>query len=117
MSLAVRIKPRAVREIEKAAAWWADNRPAAPGAIRKDIAAALALLVDEPGIGSKIETARPIVVRRLYLPRIQYFLYYRIQDKALEVVAFWHQVGDKALGFKRTLNALPASTQASTPSS
>jgi plasmid stabilization system protein ParE len=90
LALIVRIKPRAQREIEHAAAWWADNRPAAPGAIRQDIEAALALLVDEPGIGVRVETIRADKVRRLYLGRVQYFIYYRVRDTFLEVVAFWH---------------------------
>jgi len=90
LAFVVRIKPRAQREIEKAAAWWAENRLAAPGAIRQDVEAALALLVQEPGIGTKIETARSDTVRRLYLTRVQYFIYYRVRDRFLEVVAFWH---------------------------
>ena len=90
MTLVVQIKSRAQREIEQAAEWWAANRPAAPGAVRKDIEAALALLVEEPGIGTKIETARMDTVRRLYLTRVRYFLYYRVRGKFLEVVAFWH---------------------------
>ena len=90
MTLIVQIKSRAQREIEQAAEWWAENRPAALGAVRKDMEAALALLVEEPGIGTKIETARMDTVRRLYLTRVRYFLYYRIRGKFLEVVAFWH---------------------------
>ena len=90
MPLVVRIKPRAQREIESAAAWWAENRPAAPGAIRKDLEAALALLVEEPGIGTRVETSRTDLIRRLYLSRVRYFVYYRIRATALEVVAFWH---------------------------
>lgn len=90
MALGVRIKPRAQREIERAAQWWAENRLAAPGAVRKDIEAALALLVEEPGIGTKVETPRSDVVRRLYLPRVKYFVYYRVRSRFLEVIAFWH---------------------------
>ena len=90
MALVVRIKPRAEREIESAAAWWAGNRPAAPGAVRKDLEAALALLAEEPGIGTKVETSRADLVRRLYLSRIRYFAYYRVRDTTLEVIAFWH---------------------------
>lgn len=90
MALGVRIKPRAQRELERAAAWWAENRPAAPGAVRKDVEAALALLAQEPSIGTKVETPRPQVVRRLYLPRVKYFVYYRVRGDVLEVVAFWH---------------------------
>ena len=57
MALVARIKPRARREIERAAEWWAENRPAAPGAVRKDVEAVLALLVEEPGIGTKLNSA------------------------------------------------------------
>jgi plasmid stabilization system protein ParE len=91
VALAVRIKPRAQRELERAAAWWAENRPAAPGAVRKDMEAALALLAQEPGIGSKVGTPRPETVRRLYLPRVRYFVYYRVRHDVLEVVAIWHE--------------------------
>ena len=90
MALVVRIKPRAQREIERAAEWWAENRPAAIGAVRLDIEAALALLVEEPGIGTTIETPSADIVRRLYLSRIRYFIYYRVRSELLEVVAFWH---------------------------
>ena len=72
------------------AEWWAENRPAAVGAVRLDIEAALALLVEEPGIGTKIETTSSDIIRRLYLSQIRYFVYYRVRNKFLEVVAFWH---------------------------
>jgi plasmid stabilization system protein ParE len=87
----VRIKPRAQREIERAADWWAKNRLAAPGAVRKDVEAAVALLAQEPGIGTRVETPRAAITRRLYLPRVRYFLYYRVRNGVLEVVAFRHE--------------------------
>ena len=90
MTLSVRVKPRAQREIERAAEWWSINRLAAPGAVRMDVEAALALLVEEPGIGTKVETPRPEVVRRPCLPRVGYFVYYRVRGTFLEVVTFWH---------------------------
>lgn len=90
LALVVRIKPRAQQQIQRAAEWWFEHREAAPGAIRKDLDAALALLVDEPGIGVRIETSRSDTVRRLYLSRIRYFLHYRIRGNVLEVLAFWH---------------------------
>ena len=90
MALEVRIKPRAQREIEKVAKWWAENRPAAPAAVRKDLEAAVALLAQEPGIGTKVDTPRIEVTRRLYLPRVRYFVYYRVRGGVLEVVAFRH---------------------------
>lgn len=90
MALIVRVKPRAQRQIEAAAQWWAENRPAAVGAIRQDLESALALLVDEPGIGTKVELPRAEVVRRLHLGRVRYFVYYRVRGKFLDVVGFWH---------------------------
>jgi plasmid stabilization system protein ParE len=90
LALIVRIKPRAERQIEAAAAWWAEHRLAAPGAIRLDLGAALGTLKEHPGIGSKVENARDPSTRRLYLARTHYFLYYRVRAPHLEVVAFWH---------------------------
>lgn len=77
MALIVRIKPRAEKQIEAAAAWWSENRPAAPGAIRSDLMAALDALVEQPGIGALVENSRDPETRRLYLARTRYFLYYR----------------------------------------
>jgi plasmid stabilization system protein ParE len=90
LPLTVRIKPRAQRQIEKAAGWWRENRLAAPGAIGEDLESALAILVEQPRIGTKVETSRPEEVRRLYLTRVRYFVYYRVKGEYLEVVAFWH---------------------------
>jgi plasmid stabilization system protein ParE len=91
LALQVRIKPRTVRQIEAAAEWWSENRPAAPGAVMSDLRGALDMLVPEPGIGSKVATSRPEVVRRLYLGRIHYLVYYRVRRNTMEVVAFWHE--------------------------
>jgi plasmid stabilization system protein ParE len=89
--LVLRIKPRAERQIEAAAEWWSNNRPSAPGAVRKDLESAFELLVEEPGIGTKVEIPRVEVVRRLYLSRTRYFVYYRVRGRFLEVIAFWHE--------------------------
>ena len=94
MTLVVRIKPRAQRQIEKAAEWWAENRPDAPGAIRNDLKAALDALVEQPGIGTRVEISRAEDVRRLFLTRVRYFVYYRAKGRFLEVIAFWHASRD-----------------------
>lgn len=91
MALDVRIKPRAAQQIEKAAVWWAENRPAAPGAIRNDLRATLEALVEQSGIGTKVENTRNQEVRRVNLTRIRYFMYYRVKGSYLEIVAFWHE--------------------------
>lgn len=85
MTLRVKVSARAASQIRKAAEWWAENRPAAPGAIRIDIGEALALLAVQPGIGALYEGARTKGVRRLLV-----FIYYRATQDALEVLAVWH---------------------------
>ena len=90
VALKYRIKARARREIENAAIWWAENRLAAPGAVRKDAEDALKLLVEQPDIGTKVETGRSPQVRRFLLGRTKYFLYYRVRGAELEVLSLWH---------------------------
>lgn len=92
MSAARRIKisARAAGEVRRAAEWWLANRPAAPGAVGIDFAEAVALLAEQPGIGAKYEGARTPGVRRLFLTRLGYFIYYRADASELKVLAFWH---------------------------
>jgi plasmid stabilization system protein ParE len=90
VALSFVFKARARGEIEKAAAWWAENRPAAPGAVRKDIGDGLRILIEQPGIGTQVETGRVLQVRRFFLGRTRYFLYYRVRGDVLEVISLWH---------------------------
>jgi plasmid stabilization system protein ParE len=55
-----------------------------------DIGESLALLAEQPGIGTKYTGARAGTVRRLFMSRVGYFLYYRTSGDVLEVLAFWH---------------------------
>jgi plasmid stabilization system protein ParE len=87
--LAVGITPRALAQIERAAKWWAENRPAAPDAIRLDLADALEVLAQQPGIGARCSTRHYSEVRRLYLARTRYHVYYRATGDELIVLAFW----------------------------
>jgi plasmid stabilization system protein ParE len=90
MALRIRVSARAASQIRKAAEWWAENRPAAPGAVRTDIGEALALLAQQPGIGAAYAGARTVGVRRLLVGRIRYFIYYRATQHTLDVLAVWH---------------------------
>jgi plasmid stabilization system protein ParE len=90
MSLQVKISARAAAEIRRAAEWWQASRPAAPTAIGTDFADAVALLAEQPGIGAKYEGARVPGVRRLFLSRVSYFIYYTADVRDLKVLAFWH---------------------------
>ena len=90
MALRVRVSARAASQILKAAEWWAENRPAAPGAIRADIGEALELLARQPGVGTIYHGRKAHDVRRLLLGRIRYFIYYRVTPETLDVLAVWH---------------------------
>ena len=90
MALRVRISARAASQTRRAADWWLHNRPAAPGAVANDVGESSALLAEQPGLGAPYEGARTPGVRRLYLGRIGYFLYYRVAEDTLEVLALWH---------------------------
>ena len=89
MTLIVKIKPRARREINAAAEWWSENRLSAPGAVAADLKDALDLLVEFPGIGTKVENTKYPETRRWLLKRIGYHVYYRPRGQLLEVVSFW----------------------------
>lgn len=90
MALRVKVSARAASQIRMAAEWWAENRPATPGAVRIDVGEVLALLAQQPGFGTAYEGARIKGVRRLLVGRIRYFIYYRVTTEALEVLAVWH---------------------------
>lgn len=88
--LDVEVTPRAAIQIEAAATWWSKNRPAAPDAIRIDFQEATALLSRQPGVGAKSSTARYPELRRVYLSRVRYHIYYHVRGEKIFVVAFWH---------------------------
>ena len=94
MPLRVRISARAAAEVRRAAEWWLENRPAAPAAVAADFTAAVALLSEQPGIGAKYLGSRAVGVRRLFLSRVGYFVYYRADASELKILAFWHASRD-----------------------
>ena len=90
MALGIRVSARAAAEIRRAAAWWQQNRPAAPGAIGTDFAEAVTLLAEQPGLGARYQGSHVPGVRRLFLSRVGYFIYYTSSETKLDVLAFWH---------------------------
>lgn len=90
MPLVLHITRRAAAEIERHAQWWAMNRPAAPGAIRKDLEAAFRVLKEQPGIGSVVAEASSPDIRRFYVDRIRYWVYFRVREDRLEILSVWH---------------------------
>jgi plasmid stabilization system protein ParE len=83
------ISARARREIERAAQWWHEHREKAPEAFEEDLAKAFDLITHAPHIGTVIPS-RTRFLRRVLLPRVRYYLYYRDTAPGVEVLALWH---------------------------
>ncbi|HYI11347.1 MAG TPA: type II toxin-antitoxin system RelE/ParE family toxin [Thermoanaerobaculia bacterium] len=84
------IMPRAQRQYDAASRWWLTHRSKAPDAFQEDFLDGLARLTENASIGSIVVRKSRFTVRRLYLERVQYFVYYRVRDEAIEVVSVWH---------------------------
>jgi len=91
MAFRVKVVRRAARQIEDGAAWWVENRPSAPDALR-GICGSPRVDRQTPNIGAKALNAKLEGVRRIHLSRIRYHLYYRARFEArtIDVLAFWH---------------------------
>lgn len=90
--LPVEVTSLAARHVREAEAWWRVNRTAAPNAIRQELQRAFALIATHQHIGGRATNVRLPNVRRIYLPRIKYHLYFHVvEDPArVQVVALWH---------------------------
>jgi hypothetical protein len=91
--LSVIFTSRANRHVEQASAWWERNRTRAPFAIAEDLDEALELISTQPHIGAMAKDVDLPGVRRVFLNRVGYYLYYRVigdPPASLQVVAFWH---------------------------
>jgi plasmid stabilization system protein ParE len=88
--LRIEITDDARTQIAAAAAWWAEHRPAATGAVLEDLDRILGLLAVQPAMGARARRAKLSGVRRVKLSRIRYYLYYRVAEDALQVLALWH---------------------------
>ena len=88
--LPIRATESASRQVYEAAEWWAVNRPSAPQAFRDDLQQAFDLISRQPSIGAVATNVALRDVRRVYLGRIRYFLYYRVKPDQVEILALWH---------------------------
>jgi plasmid stabilization system protein ParE len=92
-ALPIRFTKRADRHIDEALAWWTRNRAKSPGLLAEALEEAFVLISSQPHIGAPARNVRLAGTRRVYLHRIGYSLYYRVQGEPpemVQVVAFWH---------------------------
>lgn len=80
------------RQIEGAAARWATSRVAAPKRFKEGIERGLSLIRAQPGMGVRSRNPRHRDVRRIYLDRFGYHLYYRFSSAGdvVEVIEIRH---------------------------
>ena len=88
--LKIKASRQALTQVEVAAEWWSKNRHDAPNAVHNDLAEILSLLCKHLGVGTPSNSCRVKGLRRVFLPRIRYYIYYREIGEVLEVLAFWH---------------------------
>jgi plasmid stabilization system protein ParE len=88
--LPVRVAPEAQRQIRQARDWWRANRTKAPRAFVEDLDRMLRIVRSQPSIGVPVSNPALPGVRRVLLDRLSYFLYYRAEAGALEILVLWH---------------------------
>ena len=90
--LTIRLWDQAAREIEEANDWWRANRQGSPEALSDEVARAFDLISLQPGVGAPARSGRLRGVRRLLLPRVGYFLHYRVapDQSEVQILSFWH---------------------------
>lgn len=71
----VAFTPRASREVAEAKRWWRANRAKAPDALEEEMRTTLDLISNTPGIGAVARNVTLPGVRRIFLNRVNYFLY------------------------------------------
>jgi plasmid stabilization system protein ParE len=91
-SFTIEILERADREVRAATLWWDAHRPAAQGALASEFLRACRLLSRRPALVPRIGDVADGSIRRLYLRRVRYYLYFRVVDEArrVEILALWH---------------------------
>jgi plasmid stabilization system protein ParE len=86
----VELSRRASREIARARDWWLANRDKAPDAFDVELTK---LLVELEAMPTLVGThQRDGARRRVLLPRIRYYVYFRIVDAGtrVQILALWH---------------------------
>jgi len=76
--------------MDEAEAWWKKHRDKAPKAFSEALDEAFALLREQPAVGQIVRRTRRPGVRRLLMPRIHYYLYYRVSEQMIFIVSLWH---------------------------
>ena len=102
--LPIKVTPVADGHIQKAVKWWLANRKKAPHAFREELQRGFSLISQQPEVGASATNVKLKGVRRIHLSRIRYFLYYRVKEGRVEVLALWHSSRRKGPRLKEPPN-------------
>jgi plasmid stabilization system protein ParE len=87
------LAPRAVRDAERHARWWRENRPAARFLFDDELRAALEQIRTSPELGVAYHAMQGREHRRVLLTKTRYHVYYRlVTAHRVRVVAIWGAV-------------------------
>jgi plasmid stabilization system protein ParE len=86
----IRLQEEAEAQLNQIEAWWRRHRREHPDLVAEELAEAGRTLAAAPEAGESFPRRRG--VRRLLLPRSQYWIYYRVDDDAhdVRIMAIWH---------------------------
>ena len=89
---ALRVGVTEAKQIAEIAQWWRVNREAAPQLFLDELRQAYELVRHQPQVGQPVVGAKSDRIRRVYLRRSHYHLYYQESEDgaAIDVLAVWH---------------------------
>ena len=67
--------------------WWRENRPSAPNLFRDELEGTAALIAANPSIGRLVQGR---AVRRAFMRKTRYHVYYFIDQNVVVLLAIWH---------------------------
>ena len=88
--LPIKVTHVADGHIQRASSWWLANRDKAPHAFKEELERGFALISQRPDVGAVATNVKLKDVRRIHLTRVRYYLYYRVKEDRVEVLALWH---------------------------
>lgn len=88
----VQLLAKAKAELEVIERWWALHRREHPDLVSEELAEAAATLAASPDAGLEYAPRRRPGIRRIFLPRSRYHLYYRVlqDERSVEILAVWY---------------------------
>lgn len=91
MKRRLRVSENAAAQIREAVQWWRAHR-AARELLSAEISRGFDLIRTIPHIAPPVVSPPELThLRRLHLPRVRYFIYYRpVDPDVIEVLALWH---------------------------